>query len=643
MIVGTAGHIDHGKTALVRALTGVDTDRLPEEKARGITIDLGFAYRPVPNGDTLGFVDVPGHERFIHNMLAGAVGIDYVMLVVAADDGAMPQTREHLQIIDLLGVGKGVVALTKCDLATPERIAEASVEIRNLLAPTSLAGADIVIVSAVTGTGIAELETRLLSAAQTLSPHDAQGRFRMAIDRSFSLTGAGTVVTGTVFAGRVRTGDRLMLSPSGIAARVRSIHTQNAPAEEGSRGQRCALNIAGPDVAKDRIRRGDWIIDEHLHAPTDRLDARIRLLASEERPLRHWTPVHLHMGAAHVSARVALLDCETLGPGAEGLAQLVLDRPLGGLHGDRLVFRDQSAQRTMGGGVVLDPWPLPRGRRRPERLAVLAALGEPHADAALRRLAAGEPGWIDLRRFALSWNLAPEAAAALWRACDLVLSGEAGGGFGFSRARWQQLKDDTLRALTAYHQKSPESPGIVQERLRQALASRLPPPVFGALVQGFLKEKAVELDGAWLRLPGHAVRLTPADERLWARIRPVMERGRFQPPRVRDFANELGAREEEVRQLLRRLARMGRLVEIAHDHFYLRTTAAELVKIAHALAKESAGGKITASAFRDRIGTGRKVAIQILEFFDRTGLTVRQGDLRKVREDQLSLFAGTGA
>jgi len=268
-------------------------------------------------------------------------------------------------------------------------------------------------------------------------------------------------------------------------------------------------------------------------------------------------------------------------------------------------------------------------------------LGKPTAAAALRRLAEDEPGWIDLKRFALAWNLADEEAAALWREGDLILAGGAAEGFGFARERWQQLASEVAASLAAYHGRLPESPGIEKERLRQALPSRLPAAVFAAAIERLLKDGPIRLDGPWLRLPEHSVRLTPADERLWARIRPQMEGGRFQPPRVRDYASALGAREEDVRQLLRRLARMGKLVEVAHDHFYLRTTVAELVALAHELTAASADGKLTASVFRDRIGTGRKIAIQILEFFDRAGVTVRQGDLRRVREDQLALFAGS--
>lgn len=643
MIIGTAGHVDHGKTALVRALTGVDADRLPEEKARGMTIDLGFAYRSGPGGEPIGFVDVPGHERFVHTMVAGATGIDFVLLVVAADDGPMPQTREHMQILDLLGLGRGLVALTKADLAPPERLAEVATQIRALLAGTMLAEADIVPVSAVTGQGIAALEARLLAAAAALPRRTAPGHFRLAVDRSFTLAGAGTVVTGTAFAGEVAVGDRLCLIPAGIAARVRSLHVQNRPAERGRAGQRCALALAGSGIDKDRIRRGDWLAAEALHRPTDRIDVRLRLLDSEPRPLRHWTPAHLHLGAAHVPARVALLEGEVLAPGGTGLAQLVLDRPIGALHGDRLILRDQSAIRTIGGGAVLDPWPPARGRRRAPRLAVVRALDQETPEAALAQLTALDPGWVDLALFALAWNLDGNRAGATWHAAGLIVIEAAGQTIGLATERWAALTRSVQEILAAYHAAAPERLGLEPERLRLALSIQVPPAFWAAFVAALLRDKAIESEGAWLRLPGHAVRLSPDDERLWAQIEPLMTAGRFQPPRVRDYANLLSAPEHGVRQLLRRLARMGRLVQVAPDHFYARSTVAELCAILDRVAGQTPCGDVTAAEFRDAIGTGRKVAIQILEFFDRAGITVRRGDRRAVEHHHLDRFDPVGS
>lgn len=617
MIVGTAGHIDHGKTTLVRALTGVDTDRLPEEKARGITIDLGYAYRPGPNGEPIGFVDVPGHERLVHNMLAGAGGVDFALLVVAADDGPMPQTREHLQILDLLGIRDGVVAITKIDLVPPARRREVEAEVKALLAGTTLQDALVLPVSAVTGEGVEDLWSYLAELSADATARDVNRRFRLAVDRAFSIAGAGTVVTGTVMAGSVRPGDRLFIAPGKLEARVRGIHAQGRPAEEGHVGQRCAVNLAG--ISREQVKRGDWLIEPSLHGPTDRLDIELRLLKSEPRALRHWTPVHLHIGAAHATARVALLEMQALEPGQSGLAQLVFDEPVAALAQDKVILRDSSASRTIGGGRVLDPVPTRRGRRRPERIALLAALAEPDDAAAYSGALAALGGVVDLAWFERIRNVPPDVSLAEVKVAN----------FGFAPAAWAELAEGVAAALAAHHTAKPESPGLDENRLRLALPRRWPKPVFHAAVVELVRAKRIAQEGGFLRLPGHAVRMLPAEEKLWERVQPHLAANRFHPPRVRELAELLDVEDSAVRQMLRRAAKLGRVVQIAPDHFFLRATAAEM---AHLVAELSQGGEatVTAASFRDRLGTGRKVAIQVLEFFDRAGITARIGDERRV-------------
>ena len=413
-------------------------------------------------------------------------------------------------------------------------------------------------------------------------------------------------------------------------------------------------NADGPDSAarstsparrSTRIRSSAAIgcsIRPRTHPPTGSTPG-FACCRLKRRPLRHWTPVHLHLGAAHVPARVALLDTEALAPGQTALAQIVTDRPIGTLHGDRLVLRDQSAQRTIGGGLVLDPWPPARGRRRPQRLATLHALERSSAAAALRDLIDGEPGWVDLSRFAQMWNLTPAEAAETWRQAGLTIASATDRQFGFSPVRCDTVCHAVVETLSEHHAKSQDSAGLEAERLRLATSIRMPPPVFSAVLAGLLRDKAVEADGPWLRLPGHVVKLTAGDERLWSRIKPLMQRERFQPPRVRDYAQALSAREEDVRQMLRRLAKMGQVIQVAHDHFFLRSTVVEMIAIAARLAAGSADETVTAGAFRDKIGSGRKVAIQILEFFDRAGVTVRHGDTRKVSRDKLERFGALGS
>jgi selenocysteine-specific elongation factor len=638
MIVGTAGHIDHGKTALVKALTGVDADRLAEEKARGITIDLGFAYLPLDDGRIVGFVDVPGHERFVHNMLAGAAGIDAVLLVVAADDGPMPQTIEHLQIVDLLGIRRGLVALTKADLADADRRAAVAAATRDLLAGTGLEGCEIVPVSVVTGEGLDELRVWLDETSEAVGAHATDGRFRLAVDRCFTVAGSGTVVTGTVFAGRVDVGASVHVLPSGLEARVRAIHAQNRPAEAGMAGQRCALNLAGAKIAKEAIHRGDWVVDAATQITTARLDATCTLLASEPRPLAHWTPVHLHLAASHVSGRVALLQDEPIRPGERGKIQLVLDRPIAALWGDRFVLRDTSARRTMGGGMVVDVRAPRRRRRTPERLADLDALEEEQAAVALRRLLAQPPGWIDFSAFVEDRNLAPPQREALVEPLGLVRFRAGEREVAMAAAGWTGLRARLRDHLTTFHREQPDRAGIPAERLRTMMPERLPAPAFAAALQVLAKAGEVALDGAWVRLPEHTVRLTPEDERLWRQVGPLLQRERFRPPRVRDIASDLGVAEAAVRRLMKLLARMGRVEEVAHDHFFLRTTVAEMVGIAAAIAASKPSGEFTAADLRDRLDNGRKVAIQILEFFDRHGVTLRRGDLRRIAHERVGLF-----
>jgi selenocysteine-specific elongation factor len=620
MIIGTAGHVDHGKTALIKALTGIDADRLAEEKRRGITIDLGYAYT-----DELGFVDVPGHERFVHTMLAGATGIDAALFVVALNEGVMPQTREHAQILQLLGIDRGVVALTKSDLA-PDRVADVSAHAHALLAPTNLAGAPLIAVSATTGEGVEDLRAALLA----LGPRarDSDGHPRLAVDRAFTLAGAGLVVTGTLVAGRIRVEDRLMLSPPGIEVRVRSLHAQNRPATEAFAGQRVALNITGQRLSKDVVQRGHWVLHPDVHAPTAALDVRLSLLEDEAKPLRADAPAHLHLGAEHVMARVSPLDADRIEPGASALVRLVLDRPIGALARDRFVLRDATATRTIGGGVVIDPFPPRRGRRTPPRLAQLAAL---QSDEPLCELLALPPHWTDRAAFFRAFNLSDAGQAATTSSApavplaDLLLAPQ----------HLDTLRSDLLSHLAAHHASAPDQPGLQPERLRLA-TGKLPLEAFRALLDQLLRQRAIAQDGPWLRLPTHRVVLSPQDEKLWHGIQQSIEADRFRPPRTRDLARELSVPEAAMRATLKRLQRMGRLVEVAPDQFFLRETMAEMAAIAAELA--GSDGTLTAASFRDRLANGRKVAILILEFFDRVGVTVRTGDERRIRPERVDLF-----
>ncbi|OJU30041.1 MAG: selenocysteine-specific translation elongation factor [Rhizobiales bacterium 68-8] len=630
MIIGTAGHIDHGKTALVKALTGVDADRLREEKERGITIDLGFAYLPVGDGCILGFVDVPGHDRFVRNMLAGATGIDFVLLVVAADDGVMPQTREHLDIVTLLGLTRGAVALTKADLVPPARLAEVAGEVETLCHGTPFAGTRMFPVSPVTGEGVEALRDALAAAARSFSPRGEEGLFRLAVDRCFSIRGAGTVVTGAVLSGSVSVGDGVTVSPSGLRARVRGIHAQNRAVARGQVGERCALNLVGDGVGVQAIGRGDVVLDAAAHAPASRIDAELRLLAGEPRALAHWTPVRLHHAAAEVGARAALLQEGPIVPGATGRVQLVLERPVAAAVGDRFVIRDTSGARTMGGGRFLDLRGPDRRRRSTARLAQLDALSRESLADVLAGLLDLPPFAVDVAAFARDRALGLELRDLLARVPHVRASSD-GHDLAFSPATWKTLSESARALLEDHHRTHPHllGPGIAW------LAARLEPRVgigpASVAIRTLVVDGMLATEGGVVRLPGHRLALDGRDYALWQRILPLFSgEARFRPPLGRECAGLLGEREPEVRRVLKAMARQQRVVELAPDRFFLDEAVREMAGIAAEVAAARPDGLFSAADFRDRLRNGRKVAIEILEYFDRSGLTTRRGDLRGV-------------
>ncbi|VTU27509.1 SelB translation factor [Variovorax sp. PBS-H4] len=573
MIVATAGHIDHGKTTLVKALTGVDTDRLPQEKARGISIDIGFAYWRAPGGATVGFVDVPGHERFVRNMLAGVCGVDYAIVVVAADDGVMPQTREHVSIIDLLGIGRGIAVITKADRVDGDRLVDVSRQTRELLHGTSLQAVPQLPVSAVSGQGIDALRAELDAAASSLRRAAAEGRrARFAVDRAFTVAGSGTVVTGTVFDGAVRIGDRLILSPSGRDVRVRGIQKDGKPAERAEAGERCALNLARLELSQ--VQRGDWVMHADLHAPTQRLDVALQVLPGEAHALRHWTPVHLHLGTCDVTARVSLRRGESVEPGAHTFARLIVDQPISALHGDRFILRDQSAQRTVGGGRVLDAFPAQRRLPYELRRRQLEAMALPSAREALQALAACMPAGVNAAAFARNFNLDPGAFAQVLKHTGLASVGTGA---------------QTLVLAAA------------------AVAARLAPR------------------------PADAPLEKPEHLRLWQLAEPVLMRAGLAGLTVPQLADALDARESVLRDMLHRKAQAGDAARVGDDRFFLRSTMDEFIHVARGVAHAVPDGRFTAGKFRDGAGIGRALAVQVLETLDRLGVTQRVADVRVLR------------
>jgi selenocysteine-specific elongation factor len=630
VIVGTAGHIDHGKTALLQALTGQAGDTRQEERARGMTIDLGYRYATLGEGEPLtGFIDVPGHERFIHNMLAGAHGIDLVLLVVAADDGVMPQTREHLAIIELLGIPQALVAVSKCDRVEPARLAEVQAQVTELLAPGPYAGAPQFPLSSLTGEGVAALRQALRAAQGTVRQRSVRGGFRLAVDRAFAVSGAGIVVTGTALAGQVSAGDTLLLGKAGKPVRVRGLHAQNQAALVAEAGQRVALNITGERLAVDQVHRGDWLVPQWLHAPSVRVDIELSLLPTQTRTFEHFSAVHVHLGTQDVTARVALLEGEQLKAGQRMFAQLLLNAPLQAVHGDRLVLRDQRAQHTLGGGRVLDPFAPSRQRRSEARLRQLQVLNQADdLEQALPALLAAAPGGLDPQRLERQFNRLRDT----WRLPEGVLVvATRQGQLLFAQSQWQALKHQVLERLARFHEQEPDQLGPDRDRLRRFTALALERPAFVSLLEELLVEGALSSSGPWLHLPEHKVQLSDADTQLWARVLPRLLAGEFDPPWVRTLASEENAAQDEVRLLLRKLARLGLVHQVVRDLFYPEAT---LRRMAERLLQQAQTSPIVqVAAFRDMLGIGRKRSVQILEYFDRIGLTRRVADQRYIRAD----------
>ncbi|MFM9975997.1 MAG: selenocysteine-specific translation elongation factor [Beijerinckiaceae bacterium] len=643
MIIGTAGHIDHGKTSLVRAITGVDADRLKEEKARGITIDLGFAYWPQADGSRIGFVDVPGHEGYIHNMLAGITGIDALLFVVAANEGIKPQTLEHLLIADLLGIKQGVVALTKADLCDAGALAARNEEIRLLLAATGLSEIPIVPVSIVSGEGLGMLEARLRALASSACSHrdSANQPFRMPIDRAFTLQGAGTIVTGSIRRGSMHVDDRLILSPSGAEVRVRGIHAQNLRVDHASIGTRAAVNLAG--ISKDEAERGDVLVAPELHAPTLRFDASIRLAPEITKSLPVWSPVHLHCGSGSWPARLVPLVHGKQVPDHEQPVQIVLSRPAALFAGDRLILRDASASRTIGGGTILDVRAPERNRRKPERLEALAVRARDGGIEALPHLAVLPPYALDIEEYARDHGQDRKAFDAVIARENLLLLRAGPQLFVMAPAILLRLARHMIEHLKTHHETHPDQAGLTTERLRLAVPERLSAQAFAAVVEHCERRGDIASTGAWLRLPHHVPRLSPEHEALWALVRPrISGQHRFTPPRLLALSEDLRRRQDTIRGLMKRLARRGDVHEVAQDHFLLRTAVAELAEIAartgNASHESGQEGWFNAALFRDQLAIGRKMAILVLEFFDRQGLTIRKGDLRRIDPRKVGLF-----
>lgn len=630
--IGTAGHVDHGKSTLVTALTGIDPDRLTEEKARGMTIDLGFAWMTLPSGREVSIVDVPGHESFIRNMLAGVGGIDVALLVIAADEGIMTQTEEHLAILDLLRVRSGVVALSKCDLVDDDWLALVREDIRERLAMTTLAGSPIVRCSALTGEGLPDLLAALDSAVDASPVRRNLGRPRLPIDRVFTMTGFGTVATGTLQEGSLRAGQEVEIAPKGVRARIRGLQSHRLSVEQGLPGGRLAVNLA--NLARSDLRRGDVVALPGEFTPTQTLDVRLDALASAPRPIAHNAEVELYLGAAEVSARVALLDQDELEPGTSGWAQLRLTQPIVAAREDRFIVRFPSPSMTVGGGVVVDAAPRRHRRRDADVLAWLATLANGSVDEIVLAMLRGQPG--SSRQSVRLGNYGGRESAELARLVSLPVAtvedalarltaheaATMAGAFAFASEQWQRLRHDGQQLIAAFHRQYPLRPGIPREewRSRLQLAPREASEVIGRLASDGLLVETHTGRGAFLALPEHTVALSPEQRQAVDEMLDAFRREPFAPPSRPEVESALGA---EVTALL---IAQGTLVRLNDGVVLEREAYREALRrlLAHLRTHET----LTVADARDLLGTTRKYMLALFEHTDEKRYTQRRGDDR---------------
>jgi len=634
-VIGTAGHVDHGKSALVLALTGIDPDRLKEEKERQMTIDLGFAWLTLPSGERVGIVDVPGHKDFVKNMLAGVGGIDAALLVVAADEGVMPQTREHLSILDLLQVRHGVVALTKIDLADDDEWLDlVEVDVQEALEGTSLQDAPLVRVSARTEEGLEVLVEALEGVLEAASPRRDVARPRLPVDRVFTVAGFGTVVTGTLVDGRLRVGQEVELQPSGLRARIRGLQSYKEKVEVAQAGSRVAVNLGG--VSKDQIERGEVLTVPGWLRPTRLADVWLEYLASAQAPLKHGQEVEVFSGSAEVMARVRLLDVERLGPGGSGWAQLRLLAPMALVRGDRFIIRRPSPSETIGGGVIVQPSPPRMHRRfRQEVLDSLEVLmhGSPE-DLLLQ--AADQSSPCPVRELMERAGLGEEAYPALETLFEegrlLLLGSEegrpvaakeavAGGRLVVSRSRWLALQERLLAVLGRYHQENPLRQGMPREELKSRLdvAGR----VFQEVLNLAAREGIVEASETVVRLAEHQIRFSPEQERA---VEDLLSRFRSQPYTTPSVAEAAAAVGQDV---LSALVEQGRLVRVSDDVLFLPETYEDMVSQVVEHIRQN--GSITVAQVRDLFSASRKYALALMGHLDEQRITRRVGDERVLR------------
>ncbi len=626
-VIGTAGHVDHGKSTLIAALTGTHPDRLKEEQAREMTIELGFGWLTLPGGEEIGIVDVPGHRDFIENMLAGVGGIDAALLVIAVDEGVMPQTREHLAILDLLQVPSGIIVITKSDLISDQEWIDAlEVDIRDTVKGTVLEAAPIVRVSARTGAGLPQLVTMLGEILRRQPDRPDLARPRLPIDRAFSMSGFGTVVTGTLTDGRLAVGDEIQVLPSGLTGRVRGLQTHKKKEEQAAPGSRTAVNISG--ISTEQIGRGEVLVHPGQYTPTRRLDAHFRLLPDVSSPLQHNTEVKVFIGTTEALAKLRLLGAERLAPGEQGWIQLELREPVIAVRGDRYILRRPSPAETLGGGVIVDPHPTERHKRFDAQvLASLGALihGSP-ADVLLEAALALHIASLKdvVARSRLERSAAQQALGELIEAGKLLWLEEGGAPEDrllIAQAHWKELREKACQLVSSYHGRYPLRGGMPREELKSRL--ELPPRLFNAVMARLAAENELVESGSSVARPGHAVRLDPSQQARAQALLRKFEKNPFSPPTVKESQAEAGE------ELVDALVELGELMPVSAEVIFRKADYDAMVaRVRAALAQQE---KISLAEVRDLFGTSRKYAQALLEHLDAAGVTRRDGDYRRLR------------
>ncbi len=635
VIMGTAGHIDHGKTTLVKALTGIDCDRLAEEKKRGITIELGFAFMDLPPTKTgpkkLGVVDVPGHERFVKNMVAGAAGIDFVVLVIAADEGIMPQTREHLEICSLLGISTGIVALTKVDMVEPDWLMMVEEEVASYLKGSFLEGAPILPVSAHTGQGLDALKAELAKLADAYEPHRRSDLLRLPVDRVFTMKGYGTVVTGTLVSGKVKVGEDVTVYPGGLASKVRTLQSHGAQVEEVFAGSRTAVNLAGLEV--EEISRGDVLARPGSLFPSLSWDVELTCLKSSPRSIKHRKEVHFHHGAREVMARVYMLEGEALEPGQTAVCRIRFTEPLAGVYGDRVVARSFSPLRTIAGGRLLSPLPH-RVKRFSPAVEVLRGLGTgTPEEIVLAQLELAANAGLSFAQLLVASSMeskALEKALQLMGGRQEALLIDREARTYVSGKVVQDLSDGLLAFLADFHAREPMKPGVARGGLASTWGRRLAPKLFHLVLEGLLRRGSIAAEQEILRLPGHKVSLASDASALRQKLVEAYTAGGLTPPNMKDVLDPLNLTFKEAAAVFKLLQDEGLLVKIKEEMYFDAAAVAGLIE--KVVAFFATHEDMHPQDFREVSGLSRKYAIPLLEYFDKEKLTVRVGDNRKLRK-----------